>query len=226
MKQNTISRLFGQSPFPMLKEHMVKVKLCLDMVRPMMEAFTEYEGTREKEFARQIMRLEHDADIIKNSIRDQLPKSIFLPVDRRDLLTLLTAQDAIADVCEDLGVLITLRVTKVPPSLREGLFAYLDKALQASYLAVQIIEELDSMLESSFGGREAEKVIGMIDQVSLFEWEADKMQYKLGQQLFELENQVSPVDIMMWFEIFKMIGNLANTSEAMAKQLRTFFIAR
>jgi uncharacterized protein Yka (UPF0111/DUF47 family) len=62
--------------------------------------------------------------------------------------------------------------------------------------------------------------------VSLFEWEADKMQYKLGQQLFELESQVSPVDIMMWFEIFKMIGNLANTSEAMAKQLRTFFIAR
>lgn len=226
MRQPTISRLFGQSPFPLLKDHMAKVKLCLDQVRPMMVAFTDYEGTREKEFAREIMRLEHEVDIIKNNIRDHLPKSIFLPVDRRDLLALLSAQDEIADVCEDLAVLVTLRVTRVHPSLKDGLFDYLDKSLDAAYLGVEIINELDAMLETSFGGQEAEKVIGMIDRISYLEWEADKKQYKLAQQLFELEDELSPVDIMMWFEIFKVIGNIANSAEKMAKRLRSFFMSR
>jgi uncharacterized protein len=226
MRQSTISRLFGQSPFPMLKDHMAKVKLCLDQVRPMMEAFTDYEGTREKEFARQIMRLEHEVDTIKNNIRDHLPKSIFLPVDRRDLLALLSAQDEIADVCEDLAVLVTLRVTKVHPGIKKELFEYLDKSLEAAYLGVSVIEELDAMLETSFGGKEAEKVIRMIDQVSYLEWEADKIQYKLAQRLFELENEMSPVDIMLWFEIFKVIGNIANSAEKMAKRLRSFFMSQ
>lgn len=226
MRQSTISRLFGQSPFPLLKDHMAKVKLCIDQVRPMMDAFTEYEGTREKEFAREIMKLEHEVDMIKNNIRDHLPKSIFLPVDRRDLLELLSAQDEIADVCEDLAVLVTLRVTKIHPGMKDDLFAYLDKALEAAYLAVEIIKELDAMLESSFGGKEAQKVIQMIDQVSYLEWEADKKQYKLAQRLFELEIEMSPVDIMLWFEIFKVIGNIANAAEKMAKRLRSFFVSQ
>lgn len=226
MRQSTISRLFGQSPFPMLKEHMAKVKLCLDQVRPMMNAFTEYEGTREKEFAREIMKIEHEVDAIKLKIRDHLPKSIFLPVDRRDLLALLSAQDEIADVCEDLAVLVTVRVTKVHPGLKEALFEYLDKSLEAAYLGVDVINELDAMLESSFGGREAEKVIQMIDRVSYLEWEADKKQYKLAQRLFELEEEIKPVDIMLWFEIFKVIGNIANAAEKMAKRLRSFFMSQ
>jgi len=225
MRQSTISRLFGQSPFPMLKEHMAQVKLCLDQVRPMMDAFTDYEGTREKEYARQIMKIEHEVDTIKNNIRDHLPKSIFLPVDRRDLLALLSAQDEIADVCEDLAVLVTIRVTKVHPGLKDALFEYVDKSLEAAYLGVSIISELDDMLASSFGGKEAEKVIQMIDRVSYLEWEADKKQYKLAQRLFELEDELSPVDIMLWFEIFKVIGNIANSAEKMAKRLRTFFMS-
>jgi uncharacterized protein len=226
MRQSTISRLFGQSPFPLLKEHMAKVKVCLDQVRPMMVAFTDYEGTKEKEFAREIMRIEHEVDTIKNNIRDHLPKSIFLPVDRRDLLALLSAQDEIADVCEDLAVLVTLRVTKVHPGIKDALFDYLDKSLEAAFLAVAIIQELDAMLETSFGGKEAQKVIEMIDRVSYIEWEADKKQYKLAQRLFELEGEMQPVDIMMWFEIFKVIGNIANSAEKMAKRLRSFFISQ
>jgi uncharacterized protein len=226
MKESTISRLFGQSPFPHLKEHMSKVKVCLDNVLPMMEAFADDRDEVVKVRARQIMKIEHEADQIKNQLRDQLPKSIFLPVDRRDLLALLSAQDSIPDVCEDLAVLLTLRRTPVHPGIREDLFAYLRKSLEAAYLGVDIISELDAMLETSFGGKEAEHVIEMIDKVSLLEWEADKKQYKLAQHLFELESEINPVDVMMWFEIFKVIGNIANSAEKMAKKLRTFFTSR
>lgn len=224
MKPSTISQLFGQSPFPLLKEHMEKVKLCLDEVRPMMEAVAEGKGA-ENEAARRIMRIEHEVDLIKVNLRDNLSKSIFLPVDRSDLLAVLSAQDGIADMCEDLAVLVTVRTTRIPDAFRDGLFEYLDKCLEAAYLCVDITREFDTMIESSFGGHEAEKILGMIDAVSALEWEADKKQYRLAQHLFQLEDRLSPVDVMLWFEIFKVIGNIANSAEKMTKRLRTFFKA-
>ncbi|MBN2337924.1 MAG: TIGR00153 family protein [Acidobacteria bacterium] len=224
MKPSTISQLFGQSPFPLLKEHMEKVKLCLDEVRPMVEAVAEGKGA-ENEAARRIMKIEHEVDLIKVNLRDNLSKSIFLPVDRSDLLAVLSAQDGIADMCEDLAVLLTVRTTRIPDALSDGLFEYLDKCLEAAYLCVDITREFDRMIESSFGGREAEKILGMIDAVSALEWEADKKQYRLAQHLFQLEDRLSPVDVMLWFEIFKVIGNIANSAEKMTKRLRTFFKA-
>jgi len=224
MKPSTTSQLFGQSPFPLLKEHMEKVKLCLDEVRPMMEAVAEGKGA-ENEAARRIMRIEHEVDLIKVNLRDNLSKSIFLPVDRSDLLAVLSAQDGIADMCEDLAVLVTVRTTRIPDAFRDGLFEYLDKCLEAAYLCVDITREFDRMIESSFGGHEAEKILGMIDAVSALEWEADKKQYRLAQHLFQLEDRLSPVDVMLWFEIFKVIGNIANSAEKMTKRLRTFFKA-
>lgn len=201
MKQSAIARLFGESPFPNLKEHMLKVKNCLDNILPMMEAYADTRYDIAKEHARQIMKIEHEADEIKKELRDHLPKSIFLPVDRRDLLEFISAQDSISDVCEDLAVLLTLRKTALHPGMRDALFIYLKKSLEAAYQSVDIISELDSMLETSFGGKEAERVVEMIDNVSVLEWEADKKQYKLAQHLFELEKEIGPVDLMMWFEV-------------------------
>ena len=142
-----------------------------------------------------------------------------------DLLAVLSAQDGIADMCEDLAVLVTVRTTRIPDAFRDGLFEYLDKCLEAAYLCVDITREFDRMIESSFGGHEAEKILGMIDAVSALEWEADKKQYRLAQHLFQLEDRLSPVDVMLWFEIFKVIGNIANSAEKMTKRLRTFFKA-
>ncbi len=224
MKPSTISRLFGQSPFPLLKEHMEKVKLCLDEVRPMMEAVAEGKGT-ENEAARRIMKIEHEVDLIKVNLRDNLPRSIFLPVDRNDLLAVLSAQDGIADMCEDLAVLLTVRTARVPDEFRDELFAYLDKCLEAAYLCVDITREFENVIESSFGGHEAERILGMLDAVSVLEWEADKKQYRLAKHLFELEDRLSAVDVILWFEIFKVIGNIANSAEKMTKRLRTFFTA-
>ena len=50
------------------------------------------DGTKQK-IVDEICRLESEADEIKNDIRGHLPKSIFMPVDRRDLLEILILQD-------------------------------------------------------------------------------------------------------------------------------------
>ncbi len=41
-----ISKLFGKSPFEPLYQHMVKVKECVDLVRPLMDAVLQGEAKK------------------------------------------------------------------------------------------------------------------------------------------------------------------------------------
>ena len=120
-----ISKLFGKSPFEPLYQHMVKVKECVDLVRPLMDAVLQGEAKKIKEIAKKIFKAEHDADMVKKDIRSHLPKSIFLPVARGDLLRFLKEQDNIADSAEDLEVLLTLRKTTVPEELKEAITTFI-----------------------------------------------------------------------------------------------------
>ena len=60
----------------------------------------------------------------------------------------------------------------------------------------------------------------MIDDIGQLEWEADKRQYKLGQELYALEGEESAVAIILWSRIFQCLGNLANSSEKLGKLIR------
>jgi len=67
--------------------------------------------------------------MVKKEIRNNLPKSIFLPVNRGDMLNYLREQDKIADSAEDLAVLVTLRKMTVPSELRDYLKVLVEKVL-------------------------------------------------------------------------------------------------
>src|SRR5690606_7482771 len=105
----SILGLFAKSPFGPLAEHAHRVHETVVLIRPLVEAFIEGDWSRTQELYERISRLEHDADVLKNDIRDHLPKSLFLPVDRGDVLLFLREQDRVADSAEDLGVLLTMR---------------------------------------------------------------------------------------------------------------------
>jgi len=214
--------LFGKSPFGALQNHMEKVKECINLIEPMMEALFAEDFDEVKRIAKEVMKLEHDADEVKNSIRDHLPKSLFLPVDRRDLLVLLSAQDDLADYVEDLGVIFTLRRTKVPEALRQPMSTFVASVLRVFGKSVELIDQLDELLEASFGGPESEKVMQMIQEVERLEWEADKRQYKVAQELYAQEGKVSILDIMVLVEALQKLGQIANSAESIGKQVRLF----
>ncbi len=197
--------LFGKSPFGALQNHMQKVKECTDLIEPMLEAL-----------------LAENFDEVKNSIRDNLPKSLFLPVDRRDLLVLLSAQDDVADYVEDLGVIFTLRKTRVSEELRQPLKVFVASVLMVYGKAAEVVDQLDELLEASFGGPESEKVMSMIQELERLEWEADKRQYKVAQQLYAQEGKLSSLDIMVLVEALQKLGQIANSAESIGKQVRLF----
>lgn len=219
---NTILNLFGKSPFKPLQEHVEKVKECLEQIQPLFDSLYKKDFKEVKAISKKIMKLEHQADKIKDKIRDNLPKNLFLAVDRRDLLNLLSAQDSVCDTVEDLAVVLNLREMTVPTKLKPLLDNLIKKVIHVGHLSASVILELNNLLEASFGGPEAERVAKMIGKVSTMEWEADKIQFKLAQALFKMEKELDPVTIFMWMKIFQILSEIADSSEKVTKLLRLF----
>src|SRR5438132_7859447 len=105
----TIARLFGKSPFAPLQTHMNKVAHCIEKLTNVLEVLPQMEKEKIEELVTELCTLEHEADLTKNDIRNHLPKSLFLPIDRGHFLEILSIQDSIADKTEDIGILLTLR---------------------------------------------------------------------------------------------------------------------
>lgn len=216
----TLLELFRKSPFGPLSEHMQKIQECLELVKPMFEALFAEDYERLHGLAKQTYKLEHEADIIKNSIRDHMPKSIFLPVDRSDVITFLREQDAIADTAEDVAVLLTIRTLKVPEELREDIMELVDKVLEACHYAARVTDEIKELMETAFGHSEIERVLEMVNQLGVKEWEADKAQHKLVKKMFTIEEKLDPITIVFLMRIFAEVGNLANHAENTGDYLR------
>jgi predicted phosphate transport protein (TIGR00153 family) len=105
--------LFGRSPFKPVQEHMRTVKKCVGQVTKLFEALCAGDHKKVAEIKTKIFELENEADAIKNELRAHLPKSLFMPVDRRDLLEVLDLQDSIADTAQDIAGLLVERRMEV-----------------------------------------------------------------------------------------------------------------
>ncbi|MGA8165263.1 MAG: TIGR00153 family protein [Waddliaceae bacterium] len=216
----TILNLFGRSPFAPLESHMEEVANCVYLLTELFEALPKNDFSILEEIAKRIYKQEHQADLTKNDIRNHLPKSIFLPIDRGNLLEILTIQDSIADRAEDIAVLVTLKPIEMIESIREDFQQFLAKNIETFNGARTIIKELHELLESSFIGIEAEKVRKMVDDVAYKEHETDLIQRKLLKSLFHAEDDMGYATFFLWQKIFESIGSISNLSENLAYRIR------
>lgn len=216
-----IGKLFGKSPFAPLQLHMSKVAECVQQVEELFVALRTGDHERIQQLSQTISNAEQAADLAKDDIRNNLPKGVFLPVDKSTLLEILAIQDSIADRCEDIGVLLTLKKLKVKVPFKEDFEAFLQKNIETFGVARNIIQEVDELLATSFGGLEAQKVKTMVDEVAFKEHEADLLQRKLLKKLFSFEDDMPYGTFILWSKIFEAVGNLANLSEKLGHRVRT-----
>ena len=217
---NTFSRLFGESPFGALQTHMRVVIECAREVRPLIEALLENDQPRVVASKERIFEREAEADRIKNELRLHLPKSLFMPVDRRDLLEVLHLQDSIANTAQDIAGLLVERRMNIPPFLRDPLMELTERCLHTCELAASVIEELDELLATGFRGREVDKVDEMLQALNDAEDETDLLGIALARALFDHEDELKPVSVMMWYQIIEWIGDLADYAEKVGDHLR------
>lgn len=216
-----IAGLFGKSPFFPLQKHMSKVADCIHTVPQIFKATKQKKFKEVEKLAQETSKLEHLADLTKNEIRNQLPKSLFLPIEREVLLYMLSLQDSIADTAEDIAILFTLKNTEIDKELLESMEKFLDKNIRCFETAHKIIEELHELFQSSFGGIEAESVKAMTDDVAYKEHEVDVMQRSILKTLFNSEEKLSYTTFQLWIRILESIAKISDLSEKLANCIRT-----
>lgn len=222
---NPFASLFGKSPFSALQRHMRVVLECAHEIPPLFEALATGKQKRVAAVKDRIFEKEAEADKIKNELRGALPKSLFMPVDRRDLLEVLQMQDSIADAAQDIAGLLVERPMELPDLLQEPVQVLARRCVDACDQSAKIIEELDELLAMGFRGREASRVEEMVEALNLIEDETDVLGLELTRLLFEHEDEMKPVSVMMWYQIIQWVGDLADYAEKVGDRLR-LLIAR
>ncbi len=219
-RTSAFAKLFGRSPIKPMQEHIKVVVRCAGEVPGLFEALSAGDQDKVVEIKDRIFALEQEADDIKNQLRTHLPKSLLMPVDRRDLLEVLDMQDCIADTAQDIAGLLVERPMDVPAPLKEPLLGLARRCVQACDKAAEIIGELDELVETGFRGRESERVSEMVDDLNKIEDDTDQMGMELTHLLFAHEDEMKPVSVMFWYQLIQWIGDLADYAEKVGNRLR------
>ena len=216
----TLARIFGRSPFAPLQAHMEKVAACVEELLPLFEALSKKEFDEVEALSKKVSKLEHEADLTKNDIRNNLPTGLFLPIARASLLEILSLQDAIADTAENVGVLLTFRHLEIQKDFHDAFFLFLKKNIEACHAVTGIIGEMNGLLESSFGGKEAEKVKKLVDDVALKEHEIDLLQHELLKHFFQKCDAMPAPLFYLWMKVIQEVGSLSDLAEKLANRVR------
>ena len=215
----SLGNLFGKSPISPIQQHMEKVHTCASRLEDFMQAVLADDWQKATEVQQDIANLEGEADTIKRSIRLHLPKSLFMPVPRSDLLSLVTMQDKVANCSRDIAGIMLGRRMSIPGPLQELFVEYVLAAIATSKQALTAIQELDELLETGFAGREVDQVQALIAQLDALEEKTDEIQVKLRSQLFMIEQELPPVDVMFLYKVIDAVGELADQAERVGSRL-------
>lgn len=219
MPHNPFLTLFGRSPIGPMQQHIAKAHECAAQLLPFIDALQAEDWSEAERLQQQVARLEREADKLKKDVRVHLPKSLFLPVPRSDLLELLSVQDKVANRAKDIAGLMFGRRMVIPPTLFPAFREFVQRSIDAAAQALKAMNELDELLETGFAGREVTLVERLIEELDRIEHDTDNMQIGLRSELFKLEKDWPPVDVMFLYQIIEWIGDVADRAQRVGNRL-------
>ena len=199
---------------------MEKACACAEAVPPLFEHLFAGDLDALKEQHALVCALESEADLIKNELRNQLPRKLFLSVDRRDLLEILDLQDSIADVAEDIADLLVGRVWDIPTALQDALVPFVRRVVDAALAARDVVRNVDKLVQGGMRRSDNEVLFSHIESVLRLEEESDELQLHATRVLFAHEDKLSPVSVMLLYGMLDWIGDLADYPKKVCNRLR------
>lgn len=212
--------LFGPSPIKPIQQHMSVVLECAAQLGPFITAVYQQDWQQATKLHKSLHNFENLADSLKKEIRQKLPNGLFLPVPRSDLLNMLRTQDKIANKAKDIAGIILGRSICFPEAIKSSYQNLLLRSLDAVSQARKAIDELDELLETGFRGKEVNIVEDMIHKLDDIEHETDEFQIKLRQELYKIEKELAPIDVMFLYQVIQWTGELADQAQRVGSQLQ------
>ncbi len=211
--------MLGKSPVHPIQDHISVAYECAEMLPSVIEAANLNDWDKVAKVNERIRNLEHDADKIKMNIRSNLPKSLFMPVPRQDLLELVLVQDKIANITKSISGMINQRNLQIPAVMYDEFMVFVNLCVNAAKFAKKSVNELDELYETGFRGAEVKLVQELIDNLDKIETETDLKQHAMQSELFKIEKEMPPVDVMFLYKLIDMVGGIADMAERVGRRL-------
>lgn len=216
---NFISDMLGRSPVEPLQQHIKIACKAAFLLPDLFAAANLNDWVKVNELTEQIRTLENEADDMKIDIRSNMPKSLFMPVPRQDLLELLLVQDKVANVSKQIAGMVRLRKLQIPDALEDSFNVFLSRCVQAAKKAKQSVYELDELYATGFRGVEVKTVEKLIKKLGSIETETDNQQTELQEKLFLMEQDLPPIEVMFLYRLIDMVGAIADQAERIGRRL-------
>jgi len=216
---NMLANIFGSSPVRPLEKHIGIAFRCAKQLHPFFAAAIKGNWEKAAGVRGEIERLEHEADDLKKKIRLSLPKSLFMPVPREDLLELLLVQDKIANRTRDVSGIVMGRKMQIPAAIAEQFLEFVDRNVDAAKQARKSVRELDELFTAGFRGAEVSLVEGLIEELDQIETDTDGKQAALRGAVFAIEDTLNPVDAVFMYQVIELTGEIADMAERVGRRL-------
>jgi predicted phosphate transport protein (TIGR00153 family) len=214
-----LSNIFGSSPVLPLERHVNISYQCTKQLNNFFKAAIAGNWDRAAEYRNTIEELEHKADELKKEIRMHLPKSLFMPVPRQDLLELLLVQDNMANKTKDVSGLVMGRKIQIPAPIADEFLIFVSRNVDAAKQARKSVRELDELFTTGFRGAEALMVESLIEELDQIETETDNQQASLRASLFNIEDSLDPITVIFLYKVIELTGEIADMAERIGRRL-------
>ncbi|MGH8193637.1 MAG: TIGR00153 family protein [Woeseiaceae bacterium] len=216
---NFLANIFGSSPVMPLEKHVDIAYRCTRELIEFFQAAIADDWDKARAVRAEIESLEHEADDLKKEIRLHLPKSLFMPVPREDLLELLLVQDKMANRAKDVSGLVLGRKMQIPPAIADKFLEFVQRCVDAAKQARKSVRELDELFTTGFRGAEVSLVSSMIEELDQIETDTDGLQAELRAELFAVEKTLDPIHVVFLYRVIELTGEIADMAERVGRRL-------
>ncbi len=209
-----------KTPFTQLFEHMKVVKKGIDALESGLIKYYQGDYKGFSTISKKISEYEHEGDIIKSNLRNHLPNSLFMPVDKGKFLRTLREQDSILDHADGLVRMLDMRHTKIPKTLQKGFIDHANSTLKTVDAMEKAVGNIMDLIETSFIKRERDQTKQYIYEVQRLEQETDKIKYDVTKAIYKMESKLEPMDTYHLLKILEMVDDIADHAENVTDWLR------
>jgi predicted phosphate transport protein (TIGR00153 family) len=185
--------------FELLEEAGRNILRSADLLDQMLGGYPD-----SKPLAKDILDCEHEGDRITHDIIDRLNHTFVTPIDREDILALVSALDDIVDYIEEVADYLGLYKVEAPMDQAINLARVLKAA------AAQICEAMPQL-------RGFHDISSHTVEINRLENEGDRITREAVASLFD--GGIDPMVVIRWKDLFERLENAIDATERVANIL-------
>ncbi len=168
----------------LIEKHADKVQECLTIAIDTLKAYFENDIPKAKNLARQVDKIEAQADMIRHDVRDKLYFGAYMPILREDIYKLVESMDKVANFAEECCDFFLNQRPKIPEELKSDFF-------NITQVSLGIGDSLKHAVLCYLKGICPTKVSrGHAKDIGLVESKVDSLEWDLTKKIFSSDLEI------------------------------------